>query len=118
MVEGAAKVVLLVEDEPLIAMMLEDVLDAIGHSVCASCETVASGLDAVARGGMDVAILDLNLRDGEQSIAIADALADGGIPFLFATGGNGDEIPDRHRHRPTLSKPFTIEAVETALAAL
>ena len=113
-----AKAILLVEDEPLIAMMLEDVLDALGHAITETCETVACGLDAVARGGMDAAILDLNLRDGEQSIAVADALADRGIPFLFSTGGSGADIPDRHRSRPTLSKPFTIEAVERALAAL
>lgn len=115
---SSPKSILLVEDEPLIAMMLEDVLDSLGHTVAGTCETAASGLDLVAQGNIDAAILDLNLRDGEQSIPVADALADRGIPFLFATGGHGDSIPERHRGRPTLAKPFTMEAVEDALAAL
>lgn len=114
----AAKSVLIVEDEPLIAMMLEDFLDVLGHGCAGTAETVADGLDAVAGGGIDAAILDLNLRGGEQSTPVADALAAKGIPFLFATGGTGDAIPEAHRGRPTLAKPFTMEGVEQALGKL
>lgn len=113
-----ARTILIVEDEPLIAMMLEDFLDILGHGVAGPCDTVDSGLATVAAGGLDAAILDLNLRGGETSAVIADALAEAGVPFLFATGGSGDSIPDRHRDRPTLPKPFTIDGVERALATL
>ncbi len=113
-----AKSILIVEDEPLIAMMLEDFLDALGHHVAATADSVAAGAAAIAAGGIDAAILDLNLRGGETSTPIADALAEQGIPFLFATGGSGDGIPDGHRDRPIIGKPFTMDAIEQALAAL
>jgi DNA-binding response OmpR family regulator len=110
--------VLLVEDDPLIAMMLEDFLEALekGHAGTADC--VANAIPMIDRGGIDAAILDVNLRGGEKSFAIADALADRDIPFIFATGGGGDEITEAHRDRPRLAKPFTMDGVEKALAAL
>ena len=114
----AAKSILILEDEPLIAMMLEDFLDALGHSVAATADSVASAQDAIATTTVDAAILDLNLRGGETSAPIADALAERGIPFLFATGGSGDGIPDRHAGRPTVGKPFTMDAIEQALSGL
>lgn len=112
------KRVLLVEDEPLIAMMLEDFLDALdeGHAGTADC--VAAALPMVEAGGIDAAILDVNLRGGEKSSAIADALAERDIPFVFATGGGGEEIAPTHRNRPRLAKPFTIDGVKAALAQL
>jgi CheY-like chemotaxis protein len=110
------KTVLIVEDEPLIAMMLEDFLDALGHKVAACCDNVADALSQVERGDFDVAILDVRLRDGEQSWPIADALADAGKPFVLATGGHVEPPPARHADAPVLGKPYTIDAVEPALA--
>ena len=110
------KSILIVEDEPLIAMMLEDFLDALGHTVAASCDNVADALDQIESGGFDVAILDVRLRDGEQSWPIADALADAGKPFVFATGGHVEPPPERHAGAPILAKPYTIDAIEPALA--
>jgi DNA-binding response OmpR family regulator len=112
------KAILIVEDEPLIVMMLEDFFDALGHRVVDSCDTAAAGLAAVARGGIDAAILDLNLRGDGTSAPVADALAAAGVPFLFASGGSGESIPDRFRDRPTLAKPFSLDAIEAALATL
>ena len=114
----SARTLLIVEDEPLIAMMLEDFLDALGHRVAGTADCVAPALALLDAGGVEAAILDLNLRGGETSAPIADALAERGVPFLFATGGPGDGIPDRHRDRPTLPKPFTMDGVRQALAAL
>jgi CheY-like chemotaxis protein len=110
------KSILIVEDEPLIAMMLEDFLDALGHNVTASCDNVADALGHIASGGFDVAILDVRLRDGEQSWPIADALADAGMPFVLATGGHVEPPPERHAAAPVLAKPYTIDAIEPALA--
>jgi CheY-like chemotaxis protein len=73
------RTILIVEDEPLIAMMLEDFLDALGHTVAASCDNVADALGQVERGSFDVAILDVRLKDGEQIWPVADALADAGL---------------------------------------
>ena len=110
--------ILVVEDEPLIAMMLEDFLDVLGREVAGIADNVASALDLIAQGGCDAAILDVNLRGGEQSWPIADKLAEAGIPFVIATGGSGDSIAEVHRDRPVLSKPFTLNGVEKALDGL
>ncbi len=110
--------ILVVEDEPLIAMMLEDFLEVLGKSLAGSADNVATALDLVAGGGIDAAILDVNLRGGQQSWPVADALAEKGIPFVFATGGSQDGLIERHRARPTLVKPFTMDGVTQALAAL
>lgn len=110
--------ILIVEDEPLIAMMIEDFLETLDREVAGTVDNIAAGLERVAEGGFDGAILDVNLRGGETSWPIADALAAAGIPFLLATGGAGDSIPEAHRDRPVLSKPFTMDSVEKALDAL
>ncbi|MCW3849098.1 response regulator [Sphingomonas sp. LB-2] len=114
----AAQRILIVEDEPLIAMMLEDFLEALGRELVGVADSVADAIAAVEIGGIDAAILDVNLRGGEQSWAVADALAKAGIPFLLSTGAGGDSIAEAYRGRPTLSKPFTMDAVERALDAL
>ncbi|RYY25115.1 MAG: response regulator [Sphingomonadales bacterium] len=113
-----AKNILIVEDEPLIAMMLEDFLDALDYAVAGTADTVAGALELIGEGAVDAAILDVNLRAGEQSWPIADKLAEVGIPFVIATGGGGDSIVESHRARPVLSKPFTMDSVEKVLASL
>jgi len=110
--------ILLVEDEPLIAMMLEDFLDALGKTLAGTADSVAPALALIEAGGVDAAILDVNLRGGEKSWPVADALAARGIPFVFATGGTQDGLVDGHRERPTLAKPFTMDGVAKALEAL
>ncbi|RYD98097.1 MAG: response regulator [Sphingomonadales bacterium] len=110
------KRILIVEDEPLIAMMLEDFLEALDYQVAGTADTIATALEQI--GECDVAILDVNLRAGEQSWPIADKLAELGIPFVIATGGGGDTIAEAHRDRPILSKPFTMDSVDKALATL
>lgn len=110
--------ILLVEDEPLIAMMLEDFLEALDKTPVGTADSVAAALALVSGGGIDAAILDVNLRGGEQSWAVADALAANGIPFVFATGGSRDGLAEAYRERPTLAKPFTMDGVAKALAAL
>ncbi len=110
--------ILVVEDEPLIAMMLEDFLDMLGKSVAGTADTVVAALAAIDAGGIDAAILDVHLRGGEHSWPVADRLAAAGIPFVLATGGSGDMIESTHRSRPVLSKPFTMDGVEQALDAL
>ncbi len=109
--------VLIIEDEPLIAMMLEDFIDGLGHSVAGAVESVEEALARVEEGGFDVAILDVHLRGGIPSWPVADVLADRGVKFLVATGGHVEPPPERHAKAPILSKPFTIESVRMALEA-
>ena len=112
---SASRSVLIVEDESLIAMMLEDFLDSLGHKVAAVCDSVSAALEAVEQGGFDVAIIDVHL-DGEQIWPVADRLADKNIPYVLATGGHIEPPPERHAGVPVLSKPFTLDAVEPVLA--
>ena len=117
------KNILIVEDEPLIAMMLEDFLDHLEHGLAGTADSVSSALACidgagVDGGGIDAAILDVNLRGGEKSTAIAEALADRGVPFIFATGGGDDGVDVRFRDRPRLQKPFTMDGVAKALNEL
>lgn len=112
------KRILLVEDEPLIAMMVEDFLEVLGHALAGSADSVASALPLIEAGGVDAAILDVNLRGGERSWPIADALQERGIPFVLATGGGDGDVAERHRAAPRLPKPFTIDSVRSVLGAL
>lgn len=112
------KRILVVEDEPLIAMMLEDFLDVLDKEVAGTADTVASAIALIDAGGIDAAILDVNLRGGEKSAPVADALAARDIPFVFATGGSADGDLGEHSDRPRLQKPFTMDGVSKALDAL
>ena len=110
--------VLIVEDEPLIAMMLEDFLDALDHSCAGTADDVASALPLIEGGAIDCAIVDVNLRGGEKSWPIAEALAARHIPFVFATGGGDDGILQPHRERPRLDKPFTMDRLDAVLSKI
>ena len=115
---NAPKQILIVEDEPLIAMMLEDFLEILEQEVAGSVDSVDAALARIDAGGVDAAILDLNLRGGEKSTPVAVALAEAGVPFVFATGGGDDSVDAGFRDRPVLQKPFTMDGVAKALAAL
>lgn len=114
----AVQSILIVEDEPLIAMMLEDFIEILGKSLVGSADSVATAMTLIERGGIDAAILDINLRGGETSAPVAAALAVAGIPFVFASGGTADSVPAGFGDRPSLAKPFTIDAVRQALDQL
>jgi CheY-like chemotaxis protein len=107
--------ILIVEDEPLIAMMLEDFLDSLGHKVVGTAETVDEALARADEGGFDVAIVDVHLKGGQTVWPVADRLAERGVPFILATGGHIEPPPERHAGAPVLSKPYTIDAIEPVL---
>lgn len=115
----AGRRVLVVEDEPLIAMLLEDMLLDMGASVAGVADTVAAALEQVAAadGSLDAAVLDMNLR-GRPVDPVADLLAERGVPFVFASGYGADAASGRHSAVPVLAKPFRREALEVALRSL
>jgi len=106
--------ILIIEDEPLIAMMLEDFLESLGHVPAGTADNVEDALDCVVRGGFDLAILDVNLG-ARECWPVADALAARRIPFILATGGHINPAPADHAGAPTLPKPFTLDSVREAL---
>jgi CheY-like chemotaxis protein len=108
--------ILVVEDEPLIAMMLEDFLETLGHKVHATCGDVEGAIAEAEKGGFDVAILDVNLN-GETAWPIAKALRDKHIPFVIATGGHVEPPPAEFANVPIIEKPYTVDRVTPALEA-
>ena len=108
--------ILIVEDEPLIAMMLEDFLLSLGHEVRATCDSVGEALQAVEDAGFDIAILDVNLK-GESVWPVAAELRSRQIPFVLASGGHVDPPPAEFSQVPMIEKPYTIDRVTPALEA-
>lgn len=100
----------------MIALLLEDFLDLLGHKVAVMVASVADGEAAIATGGFDAAILDVNLHQ-HKCWPLAEALSARGVPFLFATGG-GDSIPAHLADAPSLAKPFTLASLEAAIEEL
>ena len=111
-----SRTILIVEDEPLISMMLEDFLDSLGHRIVGTAESVEDALSKVEQGGFDIAIVDVHLK-GEHVWPVADRLKEKGIPFVLATGGHTTPPPADHADATVLSKPYTIDAIEPALDA-
>ena len=108
--------ILVVEDEPLIAMMLEDFLESLGHSVSATCESVGDALQEAEKGGFDLAILDVNLK-GESVWPVAMKLREKNVPFVIATGGHVDPPPAEFANAPLIEKPYTVDRVTPAIEA-
>ena len=107
--------VLIVEDEPLISMMLEDVLDALGHKVVGICDSVPDALARIEQGDFDLAILDVNLK-GDHVWPVADRLNALGIRLIIATGGHVDAPPAAHADAPMLAKPYALDAVPRVIS--
>ena len=107
--------VLVVEDEMMIAMLIEDMLDAFGCKLVGPATSVPRALELIGKEKVDVAVLDLNL-DGKDTYAIADALRQKNVPFLFATGYGSTGIRPEYRDRPVLQKLFQAKELEIALA--
>jgi len=106
--------VLVVEDEMMIAMLIEDMLDEFGCKLVGPATNVPRALELIGKESIDVAVLDLNL-DGKDTYAIADALQRKSVPFIFATGYASTGRRQEYGNRPVLQKPFQARDLSTAL---
>lgn len=115
---GAAAIptdVLIVEDDPIIAIDFEDRLLDFGVRSVRTVGSVAQALEAIAQRAPAFALLDVELIR-ENSFAIAERLAELDIPFVFVTGyGAETRIAAQFAARPRLQKPCSSEALEAAL---
>lgn len=107
---------LLVEDEAMVAMMVEDILSDLGCVVVDVAGTLSRGLTLArdAELDLDAAILDVNLG-GEKVYPVAEVLTARGIPFVFATGYGIAGIAEQYAHVPALAKPYQPRALERML---
>jgi DNA-binding response OmpR family regulator len=108
--------ILIVDDEPLIAMLVEAWLVDMGHQPVGPAHSLGEAL-ALVGADLDAAIVDLTLGN-ESGRPVAEALAARGAPFIYATGGYEDELADMPRGRGVLMKPFGFTAFEAAIQTM
>lgn len=117
-VGGTAKFrVLVVEDETLIAIMIEDTLMELGCEIVGPTGRLDKALQLVNEAKFDAAILDVTIRGGKV-YPVAEELVARGIPFVFASGYGDWALPETLRDKPRLMKPFTISALEERIRLL
>ncbi len=109
--------ILVVDDEPLISMLVEGWLVELGCEVVGPARSVEEGLDLADDGELDGAILDVNLA-GENSYSVASALQEKGVPFAFATGDGSLEANSGFDDPILLAKPFNFDGVKAVLDTL
>ena len=97
--------VLVVEDEPIVAMLIEDTLTDLGCVVADVASRFEDAMKMASELNFDVAILDVNLN-GHQTYPLAQRLLDRRIPFAFATGYDPSGLQFEFRQIPILAKPF------------
>lgn len=111
--------VLIVEDEMLIAMMLQDMVSDAGLEVEGVANSLNAGIDLASKADIDLAILDVNLN-GEEVYPVAEILKQRGIPFIFSTGYGAGGLKSGFDGTPQVVKPFQqkllMAAVKAALA--
>ncbi|MCC6919006.1 MAG: PAS domain S-box protein [Alphaproteobacteria bacterium] len=115
--ELAGKAILIVEDEPLIAMDIEQHLRSAGCRVVGPAGTLSAAHEIIGKGGFDAALLDANLN-GERVDQLASLLAEKQIPFAFASGYGRDSLPGGFSEAAYLSKPFSANQLCAAMARL
>jgi two-component SAPR family response regulator len=113
--DGMPNDVLIVEDDPLIALDFEDRMLGFGVKSVRATSSVAGALALINRQAPDFALLDVALVR-EKSFAIAERLEALKIPFVFITGyGSEARLPADFANTPLLPKPCTSDALEAAL---
>jgi PAS domain S-box-containing protein len=106
--------ILLVEDEPLVSMMLAEILSGFGHIVDGPYNRLSDAVRAAESNDIRAGILDINVG-GEKSYAVADVLTTRNIPFIFVTGYSADGIDSRFTHVPVLQKPIEPKKLRAVL---
>jgi DNA-binding response OmpR family regulator len=106
--------VLVVEDEALIAMLVEDMIHDSGGEMVGSASMLTDAVDLARKTQADVALLDLNLK-GKLAYPVADVLRERGMPIVFTSGYGSGALIQRFRDCPILDKPFDQHSLEQAI---
>lgn len=108
--------IVIVEDESMVAMLLEDMLSELGHDIVAVAGSLEKAERLLAETQFDLAVLDVNLN-GVYTYPLAAVLKDKGFPFFFSTGYGLSGLRPEWREYPVLQKPFTDIDVRNAVEA-
>lgn len=109
--------VLLVEDEAMIAMLMEDMLDEFACDVVATVGELDAAIAAANTEQLDLAFLDVNLR-GIPVYPVAEVLRARGVPFAFVTGYGSAGADAAHSDAPVLQKPFQAQDLAAVVRRL
>lgn len=115
MTEFSGVKVLVVEDEGLVAMMIERMLEALGCDVVASVASISKAMVVAGEADIDLALLDVNVA-GARVFPVAGVLRARGIPFLFSTGYGAGGLPVEFSGHQVLNKPFSEEELQHKMA--
>lgn len=107
--------VLVVEDEGVVAMMIEDMLQELGCEIVALVGRFADACRIAAVTQADLALLDVNLS-GQRVFPVAEILREREIPFVFSTGYGSSGLPPEFSGYPVLGKPFSARDLRQAIA--
>ncbi len=94
----------------MIRMLLEGMLDDLGHTVAGEAGAIDEALALAKDAEFDIALLDVNLN-GRPITPVVEILIKRGLPFVFASGYGQGGVPEPYRGSPTLQKPFQVEAL-------
>jgi DNA-binding response OmpR family regulator len=104
-----------VEDEPLLAMLLEESLTELGHEIAGSAATVDQAMDTLDEQSVEFGVLDYSLGQDKTSLPVARRLRELRIPFIYLSGhASLDEDADIPP-APLLGKPFTLDQLDAML---
>jgi CheY-like chemotaxis protein len=109
--------VLVVEDDYLIASVIEHILNAAGCVVVEPISHLAQAQEAARQNAYDAAVLDINLR-GERVYPVAEILSEREIPYFFLSGYHAIDLPAGCEGRPKLGKPFRSEQLLHTLSSI
>jgi CheY-like chemotaxis protein len=109
--------VLVVEDSPVVAPYVHDLLTDLGCMVIGPAINMASARELAQEEQFDVAVVDLHIR-GDKVFPVCELLAARGVPFIITSGYADWTMPDKWQDRPRLTKPYTIATLQNALEEL
>ncbi len=106
--------VLIVEDDPLVALDLEEIV-ARRPGAVAIVSGSAREAEKLLESPVDVALLDIDVRDG-KTFGLADRLKQNRIDFVFVSGSSPKEVPHELRDVPFIAKPYDPREISRLLA--
>ena len=109
--------ILIVEDSPVVGPFTADMLEELGCEVLGPAPNMATARELIERERFDAAVMDVHIR-GETVFPLCERLQAEGVPFLLTSGYADWQIPDRWTDRPRLQKPYRLEQMAEALAAV